>query len=166
MHWKDVDPARHAIASSTHFPAKGAYDSYDPAVIDYHIDLAKEAGIDGFICTWWGQGTYDDQALKIVLERARQKHFQVSVYWETAPGEGAAQVDRAVRDLMYVLQHYGSDPAFLKVDGKPVIFVYGRVMNEVAMDQWPAIITRVQQRFAKGFLLIADGLNEINVRHV
>lgn len=156
VHWDGVKPDQHEIATSTHYPARGAYDSHDPELIDWHIDLAKSNGLTGFIATWWGQRTFDDRAFQVLLERAEQKNFKVTVYWETAPGEGENQVIRAVNDLAYVLQQYGASRAFLKVNGRPVIFVYGRVMGEVPLDSWPAIITGARKR-AGDFLLIADG---------
>ncbi|MFW6169763.1 MAG: endo-1,3-alpha-glucanase family glycosylhydrolase [Planctomycetota bacterium] len=164
IHWGDVDAAGHDISASTHYPALGAYDSHDPEVIDHHIELAKTHGVDAFICTWWGRNTYDDRALGKVLDRAREQDFAATVYWETAPGENQSQIDQAVKDLLYVLNRYGSHPAFLKVDGKPVIFVYGRVMNQVSKQQWPAIITEVERRYPGGFLLIADGYTAGNAR--
>ena len=157
VHWQDVRPDEHSIASSTHYPSKGAYDSHDPAIIDYHIDLAKAHGIDTFICTWWGQDTFDDRALKTVLRRAEQKDFSISIYWETVPGTGDDKINNAVDDLVYVLEEYGSHPAFLKVQGKPVVFVYGRVMNQVSNNEWAAIIPKAEKLHPEVFLLIADG---------
>lgn len=164
VHWEGVAPEAHDIASSTHYPAKGAYDSHDPAIIDRHIDEAKASGVDGFICTWWGRGTFDDRAFATVLERARLKDFAVTIYWETAPGQGEAQVERAAADLTHVLERYGRNPAFLKVEGKPVLFVYGRVMGEVAARRWPEIIARTRARAPSDFLLIADGYTEAFAR--
>jgi hypothetical protein len=160
VHWGEVNPEEHDISASTHYPAIGAYDSHDPETIDHHIQLAKEHGIDAFICTWWGQGRFDDRAFVKVLDRAEKKDFKVTIYWETAPGKGEMKLVQAVNDLVYVLEEYGSSPAFLKVDGKPVIFVYGRVMGQVAMNEWPQIITMTQKRYGKDFLLIADGYKE------
>jgi hypothetical protein len=164
VHWGGENPAKHDIPESTHYPAQGAYDSHDPATIDGHIELAQAHGLTGFIATWWGQGTYDDRAFATLLARAGQKGFKVTVYWETAPGEGAAQIDHAVADLLFVLQRYGAAEAFLKVDGKPVVFVYGRVMDQVPLASWPAIIQRVRQQYGRDFLLIADGYNEAYAR--
>ena len=160
VHWGEVKPDEHDISASTHYPARGAYDSHDPEIIDWHIDLAKRHGLDAFITTWWGQGTFDDKALVTLLERAAKKHFEVTIYWETVPGTGRAQIARGVNDLVYVLEKYGSHPAFLKLDGKPVIFVYGRVMGQVGMTEWPEIITLARERYGKDFLLIADGYSE------
>ena len=164
VHWGGERPESHDIPESIHYPAQGAYDSHDPAIIDRHIDLAKSHGLTGFIATWWGPGGYDDRAFATLLARAGQKGFKVTVYWETAPGEGAAQIDRAVADLLYVLQWYGSADAFLKVDGNPVVFVYGRVMDQVPLKSWPAIIQRTRQQYGRDFALIADGYTEAYAR--
>ena len=160
VHWADVQPDKHDIATSTHYPALGAYDSHDPDVIDGHIALAKSHGVDCFISTWWGPGGFDDRAFRLLLDRAKRQRFEVSAYWETVPGKGQAKIDRGVNDLVYLLNEYGDHPAFLKVDGKPVIFVYGRVMGEVDLTEWPAIIVEARRRSGKDFLLIADGYRE------
>jgi len=166
-YWADVDPEKHSIGTSTHYPAKGAYDSHDPEIIDYHIGLAKKNGIDGFISTWWGQGDFHDEAFATLLDHAANKGFEATIYWETVPGgkggpspRGRAKIARAVNDLVYVLEKYGSHPAFLKLDGKPVIFVYGRVMEEVGLNEWPEILSAARERYGKDFLLIADGYRE------
>lgn len=156
QHWGKVDAAHHDIQESRHYPALGPYDSHDPALISRHIAQARHAGITGFICTWWGQGTYEDQAVPLVLNAARGKQFNVTVYWETAPGAGRVQIDNAVSDLAYIVSRYGSNSDFLKVDGKPVIFVYGRVMAQVPFSAWPEIISRAHAK-AGNFLLICDG---------
>ena len=163
VHWGRINPEQHDISESTHYPARGAYDSYDPAVIDAHIDLAKQHDLTGFIATWWGQGTSDDRAFAILLDRAEYKDFKVTTYWETAPGKDRAQIDKAVSDLAYLVTRYGKSRALLKVDGKPVIFVYGRVMGEVPLASWPVIVTEARARVGD-FLLIADGYSESYAR--
>lgn len=162
-HWGKVDAVRHEIQASMDYPLKGAYDSHDSATIAWQINVAKTHGITGFIVSWWGQGSYEDQAVPLVLQCAEQKHFKVTIYWEKAPGEGPPQTNHAVDDLTYVLTHYGTNSAFLKVDGKPVIFVYGRVMRQVPFVSWPEIVHRVCAK-AGDFLLIADGCSERNAR--
>ncbi len=164
IHWNKIDRERHSIATSTHYPAGGPYDSHKVSVIDRHIRQARESGVDCFICTWWGQADYTDRAFEKVLQRSAVKDFEVSLYWETAPGSGAPQVTKAVDDLLYMLKRYGDKPAFLKVKGAPVIFVYGRVMNQLTIRQWQEIINRVQSGYQKDFLLIADGYSDLNAR--
>ncbi len=159
VHWGKVNEAAHESSETTHYPALGAYDSQDPALLDAHIDEAKAHGVTAFIATWWGQRGYEDRAFQILLDRAEKKDFKVTVYWETAPGKGQPQIARAIEDLAYLVKNYGARKAFLKVDGKPVIFVYGRVMSEVPLSSWPAIITGTREQVGD-FLLIADGYQE------
>lgn len=163
VHWGRVNPEQHDISESTHYPARGAYDSHDPELIDWHIDQAKAHGLTGFIATWWGQGTFDDRAFVTVLDRAERKGFKLTVYWETAPGTGTGQVDQAVRDLVYVLRRYGRSPAFLKVGDKPVVFVYGRVMGQMPLSAWPEVIQRARAEVGD-FALVADGYSEAYAR--
>lgn len=155
-HWEKVDAEHHDIASARHYPAKGAYDSWDAGIIDWHIDLAQSNGITGFIASWWGKGTFEDGALPVIIDRAAKKNFKVSAYWESAPGKGQDQIDQAVRDLTYLATNFGTNKAFLKINGKPVIFVYGRVMGQVPMSSWPEIISKARAQ-AGDFVLIADG---------
>ena len=159
LHWNRVDASKHDISDSTHYPTLGAYNSRDAAVVDRQIDEAKAHGLTGFIATWWGQGTYEDKALPLVLAEAEPRNFKVTAYWETAPGEGQAQIDQAANDLAYLVSHYGKSKAFLKVNGRPVIFVYGRVIGQVPAASWPAILKAAHAR-AGDFLLIADGYTE------
>lgn len=163
-HWEGVDPEHHDIASARHYPARGAYDSWDPNIIDWHMDLAKSNGITGFIASWWGMGTIEDHALPIILDCAAKKNFKVSAYWEAAPGRGQDQIEQAVRDLTYLVTNFGTNSAFLKVKGKPVIFVYGRVMGQVPMASWPSIISAARARTGD-FLLIADGYRSNYTRY-
>ncbi|MGD1085608.1 MAG: glycoside hydrolase family 99-like domain-containing protein, partial [Verrucomicrobiota bacterium] len=156
VHWGGENTTNHSTPQTTHYPARGAYDSQDPALVDAHILEAKSSGVSGFIATWWGQGTYEDRSFALLLARAEQKEFKASLYWETAPGSGREQIDGAIADWVYVLSRYGANKAFLKVDQRPVIFVYGRVMGQVPLASWPAIIEETRAQ-AGDFLLIADG---------
>ena len=163
VHWGGENTADHSTPETTHYPARGAYDSQDPALVDGHILEAKSHGVSGFIATWWGQGSYEDRSFALLLARAEQKDFKASIYWETAPGSGREQIDGAIADLVYVLSRYGSSRAFLKVDRKPVIFVYGRVMGQVPLVSWPMIIEGARAK-AGDFLLIADGYQQTFAR--
>ena len=69
--------------------------------------------------------------------------------------KGPGQIQNAVSDLVYLLGHFGTNDAFLKVDGKPVVFIYGRVVSQVPPKSWPAIIARTRAEVGS-FLLIAD----------
>jgi hypothetical protein len=157
--WKDPDIKRRDIANTVRYPVKGAYSSHDPEVLDWQIDQAKAHGITGFIVSWFGigpDGAWVNDCLALLLQRAEKKNFKVSVYWERAPGAAQSQIDHTVGELAYLLKNYGTNNAFLKVEGKPVIFAYGRFTAQVPVTSWPEIIRRTRAD-AGDFLLFADG---------
>lgn len=131
------------------------YDSQDPAVVRRHIQMALQAGIDGFISTWWGQGDYHDTAFRLLLDEAQRTPLRATIYYETV--HGSDPVAAFVSDMDYVLTKYGSHPAFLKQDEKPVVFVYGRAMGQLTRDQWREALAQVRARHQ--VLIIADSLD-------
>jgi hypothetical protein len=155
--WKLADTNKHETANTARYPVKGAYKSDDPAVIDWHIDQAKAHGITGFVVSWFGKAAqWHDRALALLLERAEKKNFKVSVYWENHRDTGALMLQFAVDDLSYIVERYGKSKAFLKIDGKPVIFAYGRIAYQTPVALWPEIFAGVRAR-SGDFALIADG---------
>ncbi|HEY3761917.1 MAG TPA: glycoside hydrolase family 99-like domain-containing protein [Verrucomicrobiae bacterium] len=157
--WGNVDASKHEIDNIARFPVRGAYSSHDPALIEWQIDQAKASGITGFVVSWWGRGDWDkwhDESLAMLLKYAAQKDFKISIYWERAPGDGQGQIDEAINDISYVLKKYGKNKAFLKVDGKPVIFAYNRVvLFAVPVSSWPAIIRGIRAK-AGDFVFVGD----------
>ncbi|MBI1899288.1 MAG: hypothetical protein HYS04_22545 [Acidobacteria bacterium] len=157
VHWKDVDAAKRTIGGSTNFPALGAYDTHDPKVISGHCRAARAAGITGFIATWWGGKRFEDEGLKLLLDSAQREGLKVTIYYETVPPRGAPDPARAVADFEYLHENFASHPAWLKVEGRPVFFVYGRAVNEIKVDGWKPVIAEVNQR--RPSLLIGDRIS-------
>jgi glycoprotein endo-alpha-1,2-mannosidase len=156
-HWKDVDPADKRIATVTGFPKYGAYDSHDPALLDRQAAAARAAGITGFIASWWGRGSFEDRGMPLLLAAAARHGLVVSAYYEKIAGNDPAdRVKSAVADLDYLLAHYGSNTAWLRADGRPVIFVYGRALNALSPALWRVVIARVRHDNPGGLALIAD----------
>lgn len=166
LHWGIVDAAAHETDATAHYPARGVYNSMDPDVVRSHIELAKSNGITGFIVSWWGhqsKETRNDASVPLILQSANQEHFKISVYWEQEEGPTAGRTSNAVDDLVYLVTQFGTNDAFLKVGGKPVIFVYGRVLSQIHKDWWPGIL-RAARAKAGPFLLIADKYEEANAQ--
>ena len=159
FHWKDVDEAHRKIGESTHFPVLGAYDSHDPAVIARHVREARQAGITGFIMTWWGQRDFHDLGMGAMLTAAGQAGLKITAYYETCKPRGAPTVEGTVQDVLYLLEQYGGNAAWLKVKGKPVVFVYGRAIGELKLDSWRQVIGQVNQRYPGGAVFIGDQIS-------
>ena len=103
-------------------PSIGFYDSGDTDVIAQHIDDMQYAGLQAGIASWWGRGTRTDGRVDALLAGAEKQDFLWSLYYEQ---EGSADptVSEISADLDYLSQ-YTDSTAFLRMDGKPVLFVY------------------------------------------
>ena len=104
-------------------PLIGFYDSDDAVVVRWHVRLAKAAGIEAFVVSWWGGANLSGAAFeKVVLPVAAKEGFKVAMCSElaqfhhdlTAPIDQMAEVLRRTKD----------SPAYLRVDGKPVVYLY------------------------------------------
>ena len=158
-HWKNVDAAKKHIDESTHYPALGAYDSHDPKVIDTHLRQAKDAGLTGFIVSWWAKGDFHDQGIPLMLDAARKRGMKITVYYEAVPPRDNPTVEGAVDDLTYIVNKYGGHPAWLKVHNRPVIFVYGRAIGQLKLDGWQRVIATFRQKNPGGAVFIGDQIS-------
>ena len=104
-------------------PTMGRYDSSDPNVLRTHVSQAKYAGLDAFISSYWGRGTPTAKRLPLLLEAARAQSFHIAPYYEpeSNPTPPTAAELRADFDSLAAL---AANPAWLRVGGKPVLFIY------------------------------------------
>jgi len=142
---------------ATDYPINGPYDSKDERVIAWHLKLAEEAGVDGFIVSWWGFETFEDEVFRIMLKVAEELNTSVklTVYYEVIHGGR----DEAVKDIERILRDYGGSKAFLKVQEHPVIFIYSRALHQLSYRDWDYVVRKVRYDGFK-VLLIADSFDE------
>ena len=163
-HWEKVDPVIERIENVADFPAYGAYDSHDAVIVDRQAAAAHAAGITGFIASWWGRDSFEDRGMPLLLVAAAKHKLSVSAYYEQIRGEDAAsRVKAAVDDIEYLLAQYGSDKAWLRADGKPVLFIYGRALHELSPADWQEVMAQVRRDNPGGVVLIADSLDPKSV---
>lgn len=118
--------------ASVFYPLIGPYDSNDPDVIEYHVLSAKAAGIDGFVIDWYLPGSITDVSLQKLAPIAAKYRFEFAACYEEKvafpgyrnPVTRADSVKLAAEDFSYILNQYGSNSAYLKIDGKPLIFMF------------------------------------------
>lgn len=162
LHWEGVDAERQQIATATHYPTLGAYDSNDPKVIEQHCRWAREAGVDGFIYSWWGIDTYEEKPLPRLLDAAHQQNLKVCLYYEQVPQPGDPR--SVLPDWRHILRRFATHPAYLKVAGRPVVFVYGRAMEQLSLLQWAWVLESVRAEFPPGVCAIGDSLKRSAAR--
>ncbi len=156
-HWEGVDEEKKQIASSTNYPKLGPYDSHDPKVIQQHAEWSKQAGIHGWIVSWWGRGHFTDQAMPRILEACQKASLYATIYYETLRGKKTPE--NAAQELLEVLKTYADDPAWFRWQGKPVLFIYGRAIDELGLDGWGKAIGQIRQNYSQGVVLIGDRMN-------
>jgi hypothetical protein len=109
--------------ASTAYPLAGLYDSGDPAVAAWHVRLARAAGIDAFLCSWWGPHKGRDRAFEKGILAAAEKHrFKIALLDERAQfhNDFAWYKDHVVG----YLTKYKDSPAWWRIDGRPVLYLY------------------------------------------
>lgn len=113
------------------------YDSGNVAVIQAHIYEMQYAGISAGIASWWGSGTATDSRLPKLLDGAAGTGFRWTAYYEQ---EGYSDPSAATLSAdLTNLARYTPSPSWLRVNAKPVLFVYAGPSDGCAMvDRWTA----------------------------
>lgn len=148
------------------------YSSAAQSAMRRHIEQAQSAGIDGFISSWWGPRDPTDQNLARLLDVSQDTDFSVMIYFETMTGDGPLGQEDIHDWLSYFIATYRDDPAYMKIDGKPVIVVW--VSFTVPLDVWRDVFTQLHAEgldavyLAMGYdnvaaLEVFDGLHEYGV---
>jgi hypothetical protein len=121
---------------TNYHPTLGYYDSADQTTIKNHIAAMQYGGIQAGIASWWGQGSKPDGRVPALLQAASGTAFQWSIYYEPE-SLGDPSVAQINSDLTYFHDHYASNPSFLKIGGKFVVFVYSDTVDSCGMaDRW------------------------------
>jgi hypothetical protein len=130
------------VAPYTRFtPSSGRYDSADPATIRRHVAGLRWAGIQAVLVSWWGpQEKSEQQRLPALLSGAMtaDPQLRIGLYYERE-GSSDPSVRELRADLAYIASRYGGSPNYLRVGGRPVVFVYSADDTSCAVvDRWRA----------------------------
>jgi hypothetical protein len=149
------------------------YNSTDPNAIARHVDQARGAGIDAFVASWYGpEGGVNNQTqynFLQLLDIAAARGFRAAVDFETH-GPFFADTGAVVNALRYAIDTLGVHPAYLRFNGKPVIFFWAN--NRFSPEEWASIRQQADPDYrslwiAEGvttrWLNVFDGLHLYNV---
>ena len=146
------------IASVDH-PLIGAYDSSDETVIKKHLLMSAKAGIDALIVSVWVQKIHQTRSnFESMLEIADKinSKTKLAFYYEDLPNTFDAK--KVAGHLIGLIKHYGAHKSFFRVNGKPFILIYTRVLMQLGISKWLVIRDLVKK--ATGAYLIVDSRYE------
>ena len=117
-----------------HTPKLGFYNSADTSVIISHIELAKNAGIDGFIISWFGIGSFTDSVAQIMIPHLEKNKLKFTIYLESCDS-----LKQFIDIKKYLWKYFFNSGAYLHSSGKPVLFIYERVPKKIRNELIPKI---------------------------
>ncbi len=133
------------------------YASADRGAMGRHIDQAKAAGIDAFVVAWYGPNGDTNQTeanLRTLLDEAAARNFRIGILFETdSPFLGGP--DSATAALQHALGVHANHPAYLRADGKPVVFFWRSSLYGVGT--WASIRSQADPGY--GSLWIGEGVD-------
>lgn len=130
------------------------YNSDDHAAMARQVDQAKGAGIDAFVLNWWGKGNRTEKNLKALLNISAQRGFRVAVDFDinSPVMNGVGSYADNLRHLHTV---HANHPAYLRYQGRPVVFFYN--VSRLPVATWQSL--RDQADPGRKALWIAEGVD-------
>jgi len=123
----------------THYqPSLGFYDSGSAATVKRHAREMDYGKINVAIASWWGVGSKTDSRVPLLLSSTAKvaSPLRWALYYENESA-GDPTASQISSDLSYIAGHYGSDPSYYRVNGRPVVFVYADGNDACGMaDRW------------------------------
>ncbi len=180
-HWDEGGRTPPGQIASNYLPALGPYDSLDTRVIEQHAKWIQQAGAAAINMSWWGQGSYEDRAVPVVMDVMRAFGIQVTFHIEPYDDRPA----RLAEDITYLLREYGErrrwDNFLLlrRADGTsaPLLKLFASILPPTSTDcrgvtrpvsafvpdaVWRAQTTKLKQEIGsefEHFTLLADSLD-------
>jgi hypothetical protein len=127
------------------------YSTDAQADVNAQAVLARTAGIDAFVVSWQGLEAgdgFNDRRMRIALNAAAAAGMRACVYTETYVANPTNDATRGIDPrtlldwLTEIVDRYGSDPAYLRVAGRPVIFTYAASL--LPASDWTEVIARLR----------------------
>jgi glycoprotein endo-alpha-1,2-mannosidase len=120
--------ARRGRLEPRQLPKLGVYDSRNAETIGSHIAQSKRGGIDFWVVSWWGPSNSRSDAFKNhILPHADAGKLKYAIFYESTGRFGPfdkPSFKTLVDDFKFMAENYFDNPHYLRIDGKPVVYIY------------------------------------------
>ena len=122
-------------------PTHNLYESQDQYILTKQLGWMKQAGIQFGISIWEGKGSASDNTFSYIINNVMPStnnpypSFRWTLHYELE-GYSDPPVKNLTNDLNYIKERYASSPYYLKIDGKPVIFVFNSAND---LGRWSTV---------------------------
>ena len=144
-------------------PALRHYSSRDAAVIASHIDQSHRANVDFWALSWWGPTSAEDTTIRnSILANPRAGELQYAIHYESAGRFGSMDnpnFDKMLPDFRHLAQNYFGNPNYLRIDGKPVVFLYvtrAYFNTQASRDAVANVRQAIHNEFGYDMYLVGD----------
>jgi len=165
---RETDENGRAAIASHYYPLTGPYDSGDVNLLEYQVMLMKIAGIDGVIVDWYGFKNFWDygkinSGTRKLFNQVQAAGMKFAITWEDTTvrnmlENGAPDVDdRLVHGqevMQYLQDNWFPSEAYLKFDGRPVLYVFGNPPYFRSSSDWETLFSGLE---VQPLLVTQDG---------
>ena len=127
-HWNEGGHNPPGDIGSDFYPARGAYDSSDPAVVSGQMSDIAGAGVNEIVVSWWGRGSFEDSQLPLVTQTAAQHGLAVAIHLEPYQGRSAGSV---TSDIAYLRGRFSVSQFFVYDAGQMSASAWASVTRNV-----------------------------------
>jgi len=108
------------------------YSSNDRAQLARQLDDMISRGVDGAILDWYGpRKKHHEQVASLLREESEKRNFEFALTLDTGAvkeclkATSKSETECVIDDMDYAADHYFSSPAYMRRQGRPVMFFFG-----------------------------------------
>jgi len=143
-------------------PAVGLHRSDDPRVIGAHIAQSLRGGIDFWAVSWWGPDQIcDDNLRQAILPHPDAHKLKYAILYEATGRLGSfarPHYRHWMSDLAYLEKTYFGRPDYLRIKGRPVLFVY--LTRQYFRNRGQEALAQMREKFPQVYLVGDDVFGE------
>jgi glycoprotein endo-alpha-1,2-mannosidase len=146
-------------------PVLGAYSNRNSETISAHIDQSHRGNIDFWALSWWGPQSTENTTIRTsILNHPRRAELRYAIHYESTGRLGTfdnPNFSNLVPDFRYLAANYFQDPNYLRIDDRPVVFMYvtrAYFNTQASRDAVANLRAAIQAEFHVNPFIVGDDL--------